>query len=266
MTDHLLVEKSNGIATLTMNRPEVRNALSLEMREELFRQMVALETDDTVRCIVIKGAGEHFMAGGDVKTFAELVKTHSGEERQKMFEARIHNLSPTIFAMRRMEKPIIGAVQGGAAGFGLSLAMACDLVVAADNAFFTMAYVNIATTPDGSGTYSLPRMVGLKKAMEIAMLGDRFDAEEAYRLGLVNKVVPVADMEGETARLARRLANGPTVAIGRTKKLLQASLNNSLETQLALEAENFAACAVTDDWAEGVTAFAEKRKTEFKGK
>ncbi len=265
MTDHLLVEKKDGIATLTMNRPESRNALSLEMREKLFEVMTDFETDDSVRCIVIKGAGDHFMAGGDLKAFGEIVK-EAPDERRKKFEARIHNLHPTIFTMRRMRKPIIASVQGAAAGFGLSLAMACDLVIAADNAFFTLAYINIATTPDGSGTYSLARMVGLKKAMEIAMLGDRFDAEEAARLGLVNRVVPTADIEAETDKLARRLANGPTVAIGRTKQMLHASLTNSMETQLALEAENFAACAATEDWAEGITAFGEKRKPVFKGK
>lgn len=265
MTDHLLVEKKDGIATLIMNRPESRNALSLEMRKALYDAVVDIESDDAIRCVVIKGAGDHFMAGGDVKAFGDYVKK-SPDVRRQDFEARIHTLHPTIFTMRRMKKPIIGCVQGAAAGFGLSLAMACDMVIAADTAFFTLAYINIATTPDGSGTYSLPRMVGLKKAMEIAMLGDRFDASEAHRLGLVNFVVPVADIEAETAKLAARLANGPTVAIGRTKQLLHASLNNSMEEQLAMEAENFAACAATDDWAEGVTAFGEKRKPVYKGK
>ncbi|MBL4739979.1 MAG: enoyl-CoA hydratase [Sneathiella sp.] len=265
MTDQLLVEKKNGIATLVMNRPERRNALSIEMREALFDTLTDIETDDSVRCVVIKGAGDHFMAGGDLKAFNDIVKLPA-DERRKKFEARIHNLHPTIFTMKRMQKPIIASVQGAAAGFGLSLAMACDMVIAADNAFFTLAYINIATTPDGSGTYSLAQMVGLKKAMEIAMLGDRFDAEEAKRLGLVNFVVPTADIEAETDKLATRLANGPTVAIGRTKQLLHASLQNGMEAQLALEAESFAACAATEDWAEGITAFAEKRKPEFKGK
>lgn len=264
MSDHLLYEKKDGIATLIMNRPESRNALSIEMREKLFQCVTDIETDDEVRCVVIKGAGDHFMAGGDVISFAEIAK-QDPDERRKMFEARIHGLHPTMFTMRRMQKPIIGCVQGAAAGFGLSFAMACDLVIASDDAFFTLAYINIATTPDGSGTYSLPRMVGLKKAMEIAMLGDRFDAEEAYRIGLVNRVVPKADLQAETDKLARRLANGPTVAIGRTKRMMHASLTNSMEEQLSLEAENFAACSATNDWAEGVTSFAEKRKPEFKG-
>ncbi|WP_025899401.1 enoyl-CoA hydratase [Sneathiella glossodoripedis] len=265
MSEHLLLEKKGAIATLTMNRPESRNALSVQMREKLFESMQDIETDDSIRCVVVKGAGDHFMAGGDVISFAEIAKKDP-DERQKIFENRIHGLHPTIFTMRRMQKPIIASVQGAAAGFGLSLAMACDMVIAADSSFFTLAYINIATTPDGSGTYSLPRIVGLKKAMEIAMLGDRFDAAEAQRLGLVNFVVPSAKLEEETDKLAKRLAAGPTVAIGRTKRLMHESLVNDMEKQLALEAENFAACARTDDWAEGIFAFGEKRKPEFKGK
>jgi len=265
MSDHLIVEKNGPIATLTMNRPESRNALSIQMREKLFDAMVDIETDDNIRCVVVTGTGDHFMAGGDVISFGEIAKKPA-DERGKMFEQRIHNLHPTIFTMRRMQKPIIASVKGAAAGFGLSLAMACDMVIAADTSFYTLAYIGIGTTPDGSGTYSLPRMVGLKKAMEIAMLGDRFDAAEAHRLGLVNYVVPEADIEAETEKLAQRLASGPTVAIGITKRMMHASLVNDMEKQLALEAESFAACARTDDWVEGITAFGEKRKPVFKGK
>jgi len=265
MSDHLLVKKKGGVATLVMNRPDNRNALSIEMREQMFEAVSDIETDDDIRCMVIKGAGEHFMAGGDVIAFADIAKKPAAE-RGKMFEKRIHGLAPTIYTLRRMQKPVIASVRGAAAGFGLSLAMACDMVIAADSSFYTLAYINIGTTPDGSGSYSLPRMVGLKKAMEIAMLGDRFGAEEAQRLGLINFVVPEDELEAETEKLATRLANGPTVAIGLTKRMLHASLNNDMEAQLALEAENFAACARTDDWVEGVTAFGEKRKADYKGK
>lgn len=264
MTKDLLVEKKDGIATLTLNRPEARNALSMEMREELYQSLAEIESDDSIRCVVITGAGDHFQAGGDVKSFTEYAKMETNE-RRRTFEQRIHGLHPTIFLMTRMRKPVIASVRGGAAGFGLSLLMACDMVIASEDAFLTLAYINIGTTPDGSGTYMLPRIVGLKKAMEIAMLGDRFDAEEAKRLGLINFVVPNDDLVSETAKLAKRLANGPTVAIGRTKQLLNASLENSLEAQLSLEAQNFAACAASNDWVEGVTAFKEKRRPVFKG-
>jgi len=265
MTKDLLMDVKDGIATLTLNRPEARNALSMEMRTALYDRLVEIEADDSIRCVVITGAGEHFQAGGDVKSFNEYTKLPP-EERSQNFERRIHTLHPTIFTLTRMKKPVIASVRGAAAGFGLSLMMACDMVIASDDAFVTLAYIGIGTTPDGSGTYMLPRIVGLKKAMEIAMLGDRIGAAEAKDLGLINYVVPAADLAAETDKLAKRLANGPTVAIGMTKRLLNASLNNGLEAQLSLEAQSFATCAASDDWVEGVTAFKEKRRPEFKGK
>ncbi len=261
----LLTEVSGGVATLTMNRPEARNALSAEMRTEMQNFLTKVGKDDSVHAVVVKGAGEHFMAGGDVKGFADLAGM-SGEERRDLFEARIHELHPLIFTMKRMRQPIIASVRGAAAGFGLSLVMACDLAIAADDAFFTLAYVHIGTSPDGSGTYSLPRMVGMKRAMEIALFGDRFDAATAAQWGIVNRVVPADALEAETAKLAARLVAGPPRAIGNTKRLLNASLHSSMEAQLHAEAVSFADCAATDDWMEGVTAFAQKRKPEFKGK
>ncbi|WP_288902273.1 enoyl-CoA hydratase [uncultured Sneathiella sp.] len=264
MTKDLLIEKKDGIATITLNRPEARNALSMEMRSGLYDAFVDMENDDSVRCIILRGEGEHFQAGGDVKSFTEYAKMDP-EERRKAFEKRIHTLHPTIFTMTRMPKPIIASVRGGAAGFGLSLMMACDMVIASEDAFVTLAYIGIGTTPDGSGSYMLPRIVGLKKAMEIAMLGDRIKAADAKDLGLINFVVPTEDLAAETAKLAKRLANGPTVALGRTKQLLNASLGNSLEEQLSLEAQGFAFCASSNDWVEGVTAFKEKRKPDYKG-
>ena len=265
MGKHLLTSVQDGVATMTMNRPEARNALSLEMRQDMRTFLAEIEHDPKVRCVVLKGAGNHFMAGGDVKSFSEIAKTTTGEERRRQFEHRIHDLHPLVFLMRRLPKPIIASVQGAAAGAGLSFAMACDLIIAADTAFFTLAYINIGTSPDGSGTYFLPRLVGLKKAMEIALLGDRFDAASAQAIGLVNFVVPAAGLEAETAKLAARLANGPTRAIGNTKRLLNHSLERSMEEQLAAEAVSFADCAASTDWAEGVTAFAEKRKPRFTG-
>ncbi len=265
MTEAILLEVREGVATVTLNRPEVLNALSDDMIAALVEVMTRLEADEATRCVVLRGAGDHFMAGGDIKGFHGHL-TAAPAERSAHFRAKIHKLHPAIVAIRRMPKPVVASLRGAAAGFGLSLALATDLAIAAEDAFFTLAYCRIGTSPDGGSSYHLPRLVGLRKAMEIALLGDRFDAETARSLGLVNWVVPNDDLEAETAKLAARLARGPGHALGQTKALLNASFGNSLEAQLALEAESFASCAATQDFAEGVTAFIEKRSPNFTGK
>ncbi|PCJ24479.1 MAG: enoyl-CoA hydratase [SAR86 cluster bacterium] len=261
---HLEVSKNNGVATLTMNRPEARNALSMEMRSLLCEALHDVELDSSVRCVVLNGAGDHFMAGGDVKGMGESIKKPSDEIR-KEFLQRIHDLHPIMFAMRRMPKPIIASCKGAAAGAGVSMALACDLVIAADDAFFTLAYCKIGTSPDGSSSFHLPRAVGIKKAMEIALLGDRFDAQSAKVMGMINFVVASAELESETAKLANRLAKGPTHVYGNTKALFYRSLESEFESQLQAEAEYFADCASREDFKEGVTAFIEKRDPVFTG-
>lgn len=262
----LEVSSSAGVATLTMNRPESRNALSMEMRSSLSDVLHDIETDDSIRCVVLKGAGDHFMAGGDVKGMAESVKVKSSTEMRKEFILRIHDLHTIMFAMRRMPKPIIASCKGAAAGAGVSLALACDLVIAAEDAFFTLAYCKIGTSPDGSSSFHLPRAVGIKKAMEIALLGDRFDAQTAKDIGMINFVVPTGKLESETTKLANRLASGPTHVYGNTKALFYRSLESEFESQLQAEAEYFSDCASRADFAEGVTAFVEKREANFTGK
>jgi 2-(1,2-epoxy-1,2-dihydrophenyl)acetyl-CoA isomerase len=167
--------------------------------------------------------------------------------------------------MRRAPQPIVASVRGAVAGFGVSLMLACDLAIAAEDAFFTLAYCRIGLSPDGSSTWSLPRIVGTRKAMELALLGERFPAGEALRLGLVNRVVPVAALGEETAKLASRLASGPGRAYAHTKRLIDASLGNSLETQLQMEGVALADCMASDDLNEGAAAFVEKRAPRFKG-
>jgi 2-(1,2-epoxy-1,2-dihydrophenyl)acetyl-CoA isomerase len=227
--------------------------------------MLDIEKDDAIRCVVLRGAGEHFMAGGDVKSFAELAKLEP-EDRHSHFVKRIHTIQPLLIAMQRMKKPVVCVLQGAAVGFGFSLAMACDLVVAASDARLACSYVGIGTSPDGSGSYYLPQLVGLKKAMEIAMLGDFIDASTALSLGLVNRVAQEGALEEEAEALVQRLAHAPTIGLGNVKRLLYASADNSLQAQLALEAECFAECAASEDWVEGVTAFTEKRKPQFRGR
>jgi 2-(1,2-epoxy-1,2-dihydrophenyl)acetyl-CoA isomerase len=264
MTDHLLVEKSDGIARITFNRPEARNALSIEMRTALIDSMIAFGKDESIRCVVIQGAGDHFMAGGDVKNFAELAKLPP-EERHSHFVKRIHTSQPLLIAMQKMKKPIVCVVQGAAVGFGFSLAMACDLVIADSDARFACSYIGIGTCPDGSGSYYLPQLVGVKRAMEIAMLGEFIDAPTALSMGLVNRVAEAGQLQEQADILIQRLANGPTIGLGNVKQLIYAAADNSLESQLAMEAEGFAECAASEDWVEGVTAFTEKRKPQFRG-
>ncbi|MCI5108070.1 MAG: enoyl-CoA hydratase [Pseudomonadales bacterium] len=260
----LEISQEGGIVTLTMNRPEARNALSNEMRAQLADSLHDIEQDDSIRCVVLTGAGEHFMAGGDVKGMAESI-SKSPQELRKEFILRIHDLHPIMFALRRMPKPVIASCRGAAAGAGVSMALACDLVIASESAFFTLAYCHIGTSPDGSSSFHLPRAVGIKKAMEIALLGDRFSASKAEAMGMINFVVPDADLEAETQKLATRLANGPTHVYGNTKALLYRSMESEFESQLQAEAEYFADCASRADFREGVTAFVEKRQAKFTG-
>jgi 2-(1,2-epoxy-1,2-dihydrophenyl)acetyl-CoA isomerase len=264
MTDIVQTAIEGGIATITMNRPEALNALNAEMNAALSEACARVELDEAVRAVVIRGSGGGFMAGGDLKWFYQNLDMDTVTKRRE-YEGFVNNVHPLVVSLRRMPKPVIASVHGAVAGFGVSLMLACDLVVAADDCYFTLAYCNIGVSPDGGSTFALPRALGMKKAMEIALLGDRFDGAEALSAGLVNWVVPADQLEAETAKLAGRLAKGPTRVYGRTKALLQASPQSSLESQLQREAESFAMCASEPDFTEGITAFVEKRKPEFKG-
>lgn len=260
----LLVFRDGAVATVVFNRPESRNALNPEMRALLRDALLALETDDDIRCIVMRGAGEHFMAGGDLKSISSVIDQPPAALHGQ-FMLRLHDLNSIMYTMRRMAKPIVASVAGATAGAGVSLALAADLIIADESAFFTLAYCHLGTTPDGGASFQLPRVVGVKKAMEIALLGERFDARSAQAMGMVNYVTAAGQLETDTARLAARLAAGPTHAYGNTKRLLYRSLENEFEAQLQLEAESFADCATHEDFREGVTAFVEKRPARFTG-
>ena len=262
---HLLAEVKDGIGTITFNRPESLNALSTQMTDELIEATARFERDAAVRCVVIRGAGEHFMAGGDIKGFHKSL-TEDREGHLARLEMRVVKAHQTIYQLRRMAKPVLASIQGAAAGFGVSMILAADLAIASDDAFFTLAYRHIGLSADGGATYFLPRIVGERRALEIALLGERFTAATAREIGMLNWVVPRAELAAETATLARKLADGPTVAMGRAKQLIRTSLDNSWDEQSHREAEGLAAAAATEDQLEGVKAFVEKRKPVFKGR
>jgi len=264
----VLLETSQGVGTITLNRPQVLNALNNAMAEALFVALQKVENDESVRAVVIRGAGDAFMAGGDIGYFHQQLIEHGANKANltPLIAAMVGRAQRLALTIRRLPKPVIASIHGGCAGFGLSLAIACDLAVAADNSKFTLAYVHLGTTPDGAASFHLPRIVGQKRAAEIALLGDRFGAVDAERWGLVNKVVPLADLEAETAKLAGRLARGPALAYARTKALLEAANRNSLVDQLQAETDSFAASAISDDFAIGVASFLEKKPPAFTGK
>ncbi|WP_020695115.1 enoyl-CoA hydratase/isomerase family protein [Reyranella massiliensis] len=262
---HVLAEVKDGIGWLTLNRPDSLNALSMEMRDLLVEHSASFEKDPKVRCVVIRGAGTHFMAGGDIRGFHKSLTTER-EAHLAGFEMRVVKAHQAVYQIRRMNKPVLASVQGAAAGFGLSLILNCDLAIASDDSFFTLAYRHIGLSADGGATYFLPRVVGERKALEIALLGERFTAQEAKANNILNWVVPKDQLVAETEKLARKLADGPTYALGVAKKLIRNSFDNSWDEHSHREAEGLAACAATEDHFEGLNAFLEKRKANFKGK
>ena len=264
MADHLLFTVADGVGTILINRPDVMNAFSPEVVEGLIESTAAFERDPTVRCVVIRGAGEHFVAGGNPKDFLARL-TDDRETFVSGAERRVVNAHLAVHRLRRMRKPVIASVQGAVAGFGFSLVAASDYVIAADDAYFAPAYTRIGLPGDGGVSYFLPRIVGERRALEILLLGDRFDAVQAEAWGLVNRVVPRSELVSETDRVADRLAKSATLALGLAKQLVRGSLERSWDEQSALEAALVTEAVSSADHLEGVRAFAEKRKPRFIG-
>ncbi len=261
MGNLVLLEKTGGVATLTLNRPDKFNPLDRELGEELQAAVAAVAVDPEVRAVVLTGAGKAFCSGGDLKFF-------DGWEGPKrgafgFLTVVLHRL---ICDLRLMPKPVIAAINGPAGGAGFSLAMACDLRLAAGTAKFKQAYTSVGLTPDGGWTYFVARQIGLARAAELLLLDPLLDAERALDLGLVNQVVPAAELAQTASALAAKLAAGPTEAFARSKALLNHSLFGGLETQLELERQGIMASSDTEDFREGLAAFFEKRPPVFRGR
>jgi 2-(1,2-epoxy-1,2-dihydrophenyl)acetyl-CoA isomerase len=256
----VLVERRPGIARLTLNRPSVLNALDERMAAEFLEAVRDVANDPGIRAVVLAGSGRGFMAGGDIVSFQK-----AGRDAPDVIGRLIGTFHHSIEILAGMPKPVVASVHGAVAGAGLSIMLAADLVIAADDTKFSLAYTRLGTSADGGASWSLPRVVGLRKALEIALLNEPLDAAEALRLSLVNKVVPASELATETDRLAEKLAAGPAQAVGAMKRLLRSSFDNDLRAQLALEAESFKSCSGTADFREGVEAFLAKRPARFGG-
>ena len=255
----ILFEKIDAVGKITLNRPEKYNSFVREMALALQDALEKCEADDSIRCILITAVGKAFCAGQDLK---EAIDPNGPEIEQIVRE----HYNPIIRKIREVEKPVIAAVNGAAAGAGANLALACDIVVASQSANFIQAFSKIGLIPDSGGTYFLPRLIGLPKATAIMMTGEPVSAEKAEKWGMIYAVYEEAEFEPKSLELAKTISQMPTQGLGYTKKLLNHSLNNSLEDQLDLEAEIQALSAKSEDHQEGIQAFLEKRSPVFTGK
>jgi 2-(1,2-epoxy-1,2-dihydrophenyl)acetyl-CoA isomerase len=256
--EELLFDVADRVATITLNRPDALNALTIGLKDELLAVLVRVSNDAAVRAVVLTGAGRAFCAGQDLHERLEPDAVPLDEEIRERY-------NPIILAMRNLDRPIIGAINGIAAGAGASLAFACDIRIAAENASFLLAFGRIGLVPDSGTTWFLPRLVGSAKAAELALLGESLSAADAARIGLVAKVVPADTLVAEARAIAARLADLAPQAVALTKWALQASWTTSLEEQLEMEAQLQGMVGATADHAEGIAAFVGKRPPRFTG-
>lgn len=260
MNNSILIKIENQVAYITLNRPDVFNSFNREMALLLQSILEDCEYNNEVRSIVITGNGKAFCAGQDLK---EVTSSELNPGFKKILE---EHYNPIITRIKSINKPIIAAVNGVAAGAGANIALSCDLVVASNKASFIQAFSKIGLIPDSGGTFFLPRLIGFQKATALMMLGDKVTAEEAEELGMIFKVISSESFNEEVEKLAVKLANMPTKALGLIKELLNKSITNTLEQQLELEGKLQIEAALSEDYTEGVNAFMEKRKPIFKGK
>lgn len=250
----------DGVARLTLDRPEAYNSVNRAMARELCDVAVRADEDPAVRAMLVTGAGKAFCGGGDVKTMAA-----AGDTLPLLLKQLTTDIHMAISRLQRMGKPVVVAVNGAAGGGGMSFALAGDIVLAAQGAKFSLGYAGIGLSPDGSSTYVLPRLVGLRKTLELMLLNPLLSADEALEMGLINRVLPDDRLMPEAEALVRTLADGPTRAHGAVKALLQETFSGTLETQMERESRIMADVARSADAREGVQAFAEKRKPRFTG-
>ncbi|MBI4318343.1 MAG: enoyl-CoA hydratase/isomerase family protein [Chloroflexi bacterium] len=257
----ILLQQDGGIAILTLNRPTHLNAFTLQMSEEFLDAVVRCYSNQNVKALVLTGAGEAFSAGGDVKAMAELLES----DPSTFFRKLTTNLDGVVATLIRMPKPVIGAVNGVAAGAGFAMALACDLLVASAKARFKMAFTGIGLTPDCGVTYFLPRLIGVKRVVEMAWSNRELSADDALNMGIVNEVVAEADLLSRVRTVGAQLAQGPLAAIGRAKALIYEGLGDHLETQMERERNAIADSSLTADFREGILAFQARRHPKFIG-
>ncbi len=260
----VMLDRADGVGIITLNRPAAYNALDLALADGLLTALIECDEDADIRAVMITGNGAAFCAGGDIRQMRAYAEP-AGHPAAFLKTLTVH-FHAAVATMARMPKPVIAAVNGAAAGAGFSLAIACDLTIAADNAKFTVAYSAIGVSPDGSSTYYLPRLVGPKRAYELVALNRPLTAEEARDAGLVNQVFPAADFAAAARDYAARLAAGPTVALAAAKRLIASSLESSLETQMEHERQAIAACGRTEDFRVATEAFVAKKQFRFIGR
>ncbi|HEY91930.1 MAG TPA: enoyl-CoA hydratase [Dehalococcoidia bacterium] len=256
----ITLEVRENIGYLTLNRPDAANSMSKQMTRELMDAATELGQSPELRAVLISGAGRMFCSGGDIKEFNSL-----GEELPRHVQEVTTYLHAAVSRLVRLEVPVVAAVHGSAAGAGLPLACGADIVLAAESTRFTMAYTRIGLSPDGGSTFFLPRLVGLKRSLELALLNRVLSAQEALDWGIVTRVVPDADLFDEAQKTVSQLAAGPTAAFASAKRLMYAGWTASLETQLEQESRSITENAATSDAIEGISAFVEKRPATFKG-